>query len=228
MSSASGAGRSHRSASRCASSEGPSTPRSRARSRSAGTAQVRSQLGRSMTSTTSSQAISETRSSPESFHPESRRLAASSSTIAARAEANHGLGELHSRHRSTGCTVGAPQRAHSGARRRSSASWHAPQQSAPGRRQTRQRTGIRTSRRRGTTPRFRGPDAPVQRSRAPRSMRYRGTPADRFGLIAHGVQDLALPREGNARSHAKTTHGRPTDNELELRTYRGDEGEGQP
>ena len=120
-------------------------PRRRRRSPSGGTNASRSTSGRGTVSATSAAASAASRRRPRSFQPPTIRRTASSYSTAARADAKPSRRPAHSRQRSTGQTVGAPQRAQSGGTITGSASRQRAQSCEPGRRQARQRCGKRRS-----------------------------------------------------------------------------------
>jgi hypothetical protein len=130
---------------RWASSSAAWCPRRRRRSGSPGTNTRQVESGRTNVSTTTSAAQSARRRSPRSFQAATIRRTGSSYSTAARACANARRRPEHSAQRRTGHAVGAPQRSQPGGSIRRSAALQPTHTCPPGREQTRQRCGSRSS-----------------------------------------------------------------------------------
>ena len=98
-----------------------------------------------MRSTTTSAARGASRRSPCSFQARTTARAGPAYTTAARAEAKASRRPAHSRHRSTGHAVGAPQRLHHGGESGRKRARHVAQSASAERRQATQRRGKRRS-----------------------------------------------------------------------------------
>jgi hypothetical protein len=141
----SAAGSLHNRARAMASPRGATLPRSHARSGSPGTCTRTSTPGAAMTSATSAAASAASRLRPCSFQERTNVRARSSYTIAERARAKARRRPAHSAHRRTGQAPGEPHRSQTGGLSRTSASRHDSQSAEPGRAQTAQRSGKRSS-----------------------------------------------------------------------------------